>query len=390
MLNQTIIAAGSTLLGLMLIAALLGRKDVARPANYFLASSLACSICYLVTLALLGNDWWETSILPTVIGYLYLLTSPLLTLYVKALTQPKKNYSVHDLIHLAPYVCLVFLALGPLEQIRLNSNAIAAARGGWPPSSTFLVSLYAYIIPIGYHSRSLILIARHRKKIVDEFSYDENITLGWLGILVGISWLFAFSGLGLGLIRLLPGVELWPRTIYSMSTIIATYYLTAFMGIFQPAVFSEKRKMSGEKSDHNVTLLERLTEANTPPKAKYENTKLTQEEERLYWERLQRLMEEERPYLDSHLRIVDMAELAEIPEHHLSQTINRHAGINFYEFVNRYRVDAVKVMLQDVDRPINMVALEAGFNSQSAFYRQFKDIVGMTPKQYRRQSVDGS
>ena len=61
--------------------------------------------------------------------------------------------------------------------------------------------------------------------------------------------------------------------------------------------------------------------------------------------------------------------------------------VNFFDFVNRYRVEEVKQCLsnpaKDKDNIVTL-ALDAGFNSKSAFYAAFKKLTGMTPNQFKK------
>lgn len=62
-------------------------------------------------------------------------------------------------------------------------------------------------------------------------------------------------------------------------------------------------------------------------------------------------------------------------------------GENFYEFINRYRVEASKKLLTDAKfQHLNMVgiAFEAGFNSKTAFNTAFKKTTGQTPSEFRK------
>jgi AraC-like DNA-binding protein len=64
--------------------------------------------------------------------------------------------------------------------------------------------------------------------------------------------------------------------------------------------------------------------------------------------------------------------------------INNKFKQSFRDLINLYRVAAVKTKLNNKDQhsSILLVALDCGFNSQASFYRAFKKIEGMTPKQY--------
>ncbi|MEO0470134.1 MAG: helix-turn-helix domain-containing protein, partial [Bacteroidota bacterium] len=69
----------------------------------------------------------------------------------------------------------------------------------------------------------------------------------------------------------------------------------------------------------------------------------------------------------------------------LSQIINLGFGQNFNEFVNQYRIEAVKTQLQQgAQKQLSLlgVALECGFNSKATFNRTFKKLTQTTPSQY--------
>jgi AraC-like DNA-binding protein len=70
----------------------------------------------------------------------------------------------------------------------------------------------------------------------------------------------------------------------------------------------------------------------------------------------------------------------------VSETLNRHAQKNFYEFINSYRVDAVqRALAEGCGGTVLDVAMAAGFSSKSTFNAIFKQFTGMTPTAWRRQ-----
>ena len=80
--------------------------------------------------------------------------------------------------------------------------------------------------------------------------------------------------------------------------------------------------------------------------------------------------------------------LIAVARFHLSEVLNRHANKNFYEFINHYRIDYVcERLLEDPDRSVLDIALEAGFSSKSTFNAIFKQFTGQTPTQYRKAKI---
>lgn len=104
-------------------------------------------------------------------------------------------------------------------------------------------------------------------------------------------------------------------------------------------------------------------------------------------DRLLHLMQDQKPYLDPELNLQGLADLLDIKEKELSELLNTGLDTNFYQFVNQYRLEAVKALLLDPDKQhlTNMaIAEEAGFASRSSFFSLFKKHVGTTPGAFKK------
>ncbi|GAB5401218.1 MAG: hypothetical protein Aureis2KO_28030 [Aureisphaera sp.] len=105
-----------------------------------------------------------------------------------------------------------------------------------------------------------------------------------------------------------------------------------------------------------------------------------------HFQKIDVLMREQKIYLNPHLDLPLLAEEVSISPNYLSKVINSHAQMNFSDYISSYRVTHAKEMLEtDTFRQYDMlsIALEAGFNSKSAFYAAFKKLTGQTPGSYR-------
>lgn len=104
-------------------------------------------------------------------------------------------------------------------------------------------------------------------------------------------------------------------------------------------------------------------------------------------ERLLSYMDSNKPYLKSDLKISELADSLSIPYYQLSQLINDEFSVNFYDFVNKYRVEeAKKLLLQDTRNfKILAIAYEVGFNSKATFNRVFKKVTDLTPSQFKEK-----
>lgn len=104
-------------------------------------------------------------------------------------------------------------------------------------------------------------------------------------------------------------------------------------------------------------------------------------------------METEKPYRRAGLKLADLAESLDMPGHVLSQVINEEIGMSFFDFINKFRVEEAKDLLQKPDSDhytLVAIANEAGFSSKTAFNRAFKKHARMTPSSYREQIAGAS
>ena len=104
-------------------------------------------------------------------------------------------------------------------------------------------------------------------------------------------------------------------------------------------------------------------------------------------QRIIRLMEEQRPYLDSDLKQADVATALGVRLDEVSRCINSNA-FNFSQFVNGYRIEYAKqLMLRKPGIKMTQVFIESGFSNETTFFRTFKAIVGMPPSEWASQKT---
>ena len=99
-------------------------------------------------------------------------------------------------------------------------------------------------------------------------------------------------------------------------------------------------------------------------------------------------MNTEKPHLDSRLTLGQLARAIDTPERELSALFGDSVDGNFYNFVNRYRVQEAKELLgspAETRTSVEAIGLMAGFRSRSTFYDAFRKDTGKTPAQYRKE-----
>lgn len=71
-----------------------------------------------------------------------------------------------------------------------------------------------------------------------------------------------------------------------------------------------------------------------------------------------------------------------VSESHLRTLLRQETGKSFRLIVREHRVAAAKHLLLDSEFPIQEIANAVGYHSSSFFFRIFKRLTGMTPKEY--------
>ena len=101
---------------------------------------------------------------------------------------------------------------------------------------------------------------------------------------------------------------------------------------------------------------------------------------------IDKVMQEKRYYQDNTLTLQKLAQHLGTNRQYLSNHINQECHMTFYDYINNFRLEEVKALL-DSQNTENQHSLEdisvmAGFNSYATFLRSFKKKFGQTPSQY--------
>ncbi|CAN5431215.1 hypothetical protein BH11BAC2_BH11BAC2_23130 [soil metagenome] len=158
---------------------------------------------------------------------------------------------------------------------------------------------------------------------------------------------------------------------YAISGMMAAFiYLVGYLGFRQPE------------------LIHGFQNQKTAPR--YTRSTLTKEKSMEIKEALIQLMQNEKPFLESELKIQDLASRMGLSIHHLSQVINDHLQQSFPEFINQYRIREACRLLTDPrynQEKILGIAFDTGFGNKATFNATFRKITGMSPSAYRQNSV---
>jgi len=367
--------------------------------NFFILTVNSSSIIILMVLAIIlltatrfrGENGYAAAIivLPNVPVYLYnmsrmlgwhdfslfmlpvcfsanTLLMPLLWLFAKKNFDPSFRLRPLDLLHLLPgLVCLVLcLSLSPEEQlasIQYETTGEDSLLGDVNTSIVFLQM-------VGYFTVIFRFLHRKKKLINDTASDAEWVQKEWI-----IVFEYLFAGL---FVVVMVCYAIWPRTdawLIQILNVVAMFYLV-YNTIAHPVMpivqqMAEPMEVIAEKPMPD--------EPETPAVPS-----MSDEQMKEICDTASRYMAESKAYLRPDISLALFAKEVNIPQRTLSRSINGCLGYNFFEFVNRMRIEEAKRRLRELSASgysIDGIYTECGFRSRSTFYMVFKKITGKTP-----------
>ncbi|MGL6339868.1 MAG: helix-turn-helix domain-containing protein [Waterburya sp.] len=88
-------------------------------------------------------------------------------------------------------------------------------------------------------------------------------------------------------------------------------------------------------------------------------------------------------YLDTDIRLEDLAKIAGISKYYFCRLFKQAMQIPPHQYVVRRRIERAKELLKYSDLTIVEIALACGFAHQSHLSRHFKRIIGISPQKFR-------
>jgi AraC-like DNA-binding protein len=361
----------------LIFAFLIVRRGVLHKSRPDIWMSMLIFLCaaYL-TPWMLGHAGWYAQdgyreILFFIPFHQYFLFGPVMLFLTRSLTEDNWSLRKRDLWHLIPAALyLGYSVIVAVTDLLLLDEFYFYADGRDKDYKQWyqITGLCAMVVYALYCIR---LYGAYKIRIYRTLSYADNIRLKWLKqffiILILIIVLRALFTL------LLPemgdwGVKWWYYFLFGL----LSYYLS-FSGYTNSLLLNNWRQQPAPSS---VDLDEAKSSRVTLPEEKVDQL----------LERVKDLLLKEKYYKDPTLSLPQLAKEAQTNPSILSKVINEGTGMNFNDFINRYRVEAVKKAFEQGEhqrKTLEGIAWEAGFNSKSTFLRAFKKHTAMTPTQYK-------
>jgi AraC-like DNA-binding protein len=231
------------------------------------------------------------------------------------------------------------------------------------------VFVFSRIIFIGHTVLYLVLgiklASRHNQQIIQFYSNIERRDMNWIKSLSRIY-------LGVSAIAIIFSIV--GRSYFAHNSLTLIIPSVIFTSIYFVIGFNGSRHISVSEDiiDNEHTFVE------------FEE--INHSEENKLKKQLLKIFEKDKIYIHPDLRITTIAEVLRTNRTYISRLINDDFGMNFNEFVNKYRIAEAERLLNCEDHQqytLEFIAEKSGFGNTNSFTRSFKEFNGITPGQYR-------
>jgi len=227
------------------------------------------------------------------------------------------------------------------------------------------------ISQIVYAVLTFRLIFRYHQGAFSMRSDAESLQLNWVTkVLVGFLLLGFFDLIRLNLQPYIPLIVNINGQLVENFISLCLFSLLIFKAVRQPKLFDALAK--SEQLQNQISDL------------KNDNLPL---EKKIYAD-LEQLIRAQSLHHKPRLSLFDLADEAGLNQRDISRAINLGGGISFCDYINKLRVEDVKLKLRanltDSTKLLD-IAFSVGFNSKSSFNAIFKRETGLTPRQYLKK-----
>jgi AraC-like DNA-binding protein len=384
----------------LVYAILLYRKGVINETRSDKWLSLFLLLCILhIAPWMVGfAGWYDTQPYRDILFYvpfqhLYFI-GPVIFFYVQSLLNPSFRFGKKEWLHLLPGIFYLLFNVVMVVTDKLVLKEYYFLANGEDPDFDTWYQLTGFFSMLLYFLLSLRYYSLYKKLMVQVISYADVVMFRWVKN-------FLWSFLLMLLVRLLfyivglfiPDTYINTWGYFLVFAII--FYYIAITGYansietkiaFQPNLLTYRPALllnyhplqfrdDVETEEAEVIDINSITVADNNATADIKEWK----------EKLLQLMLSVKAYEDPELSLTQVAKQLQSNPSLISKMVNQGFGINFNDFVNQFRIDRVKEMLnkgEQKKQTLLGIAFECGFNSKATFNRAFKKATGLSPKDW--------
>ena len=387
-------------------ALLLFKKGIKNESasDKWLALFLLLCVLYIAPWMLGFGGWYDNQpyrdiLFYTPMQHLFFM-GPVIFFYVQSLLNPSFKFGKKEWLHLLPGILYLLYSLVIivtdkiiLKKYYFLADGMDRDFDGWYQKSGLISMILYFVISLRYYKL-------YKKLMVQVISYADTVLFKWVK-----NFLFAFL-----LMQLLqvffyvasfafPALDSYIGSWWFFFSFAVIFYYIAITGYsnsietkvpFKLNLITYKPSLLLQNfypENNTATFIEEaeIIEIENGETEKKPDIDLLDE-----WKsKISVLMESEKIYEDPELSLTQVAKQLKTNPSLLSKIINQGFQLNFNDFINNYRITAVKEKLQAGEQKSQTllgIAYDCGFNSKATFNRAFKKATGASPKEWLKKN----
>lgn len=311
------------------------------------------------------------------LGIVDFIVAPVFYFSVTYFITPNRKWQIRDNFHFAfAFIMLVLLSLSLLIEVKNPPGAHDKE------NAVIIITVFNLVFScqvVLYCMAAYRKITVYQKNLLLYTSNTSEINLKWLQKVVVC--VLIITG-----VWLIDNVFKLAKNYAFFDSIASAIYL---FGIFYIAYFSLKQKnyfpVNQLEQEQIDTIISESSGLEGTSKKLISDKDLQEIKSALI-----QIMDNKKPFLDPELSLFKLASQLNISSHLLSYVINKGCDENFYQFINRYRIEEAKKMIQDPGMQhlsLMGIAFEVGFNSKTVFNTTFKKSTNQTPSEFKKSNL---
>ncbi|WP_462220284.1 helix-turn-helix domain-containing protein [Ferruginibacter sp.] len=387
-------------------ALLLFRKGIKNESasDKWLALFLLLCVLYIAPWMLGFGGWYDNQPYRDILFYTPLqhlfFMGPVIFFYVQSLLNPSFKFGRKEWLHLLPGILYLLYSLVIivtdkiiLKKYYFLADGMDRDFDGWYQKSGLISMVLYFIISLRYYKL-------YKKLMVQVISYADTVLFKWVK-----NFLFAFLLMQLLQVVfyifsfIFPALDSYIGSWWFFFSFAIVFYYIAITGYsnsietkvpfklnlltYKPSLLLEN--FYPENSTDTFIEDAEIIEIEKGETEKKPDIDLLDE-----WKsKISVLLESEKIYEDPELSLTQVAKQLKTNPSLLSKIINQGFQLNFNDFINNYRITAVKEKLQAGEQKTQTllgIAYDCGFNSKATFNRAFKKATGASPKEWLKKN----
>lgn len=360
-------------------------------SNYWLSLFIFLCALFIAPWMLGFAGWYDNQPYRDILFYTpfqhLLFIGPVIYFYTQSLLNPSFSLSRTNFLHLVPGILYLLYSLGMWIYDHYIFKGYYFYRDGmdkdfesWYHNTGILSMGIYFVASIRYYNL-------YRKLMFQVVSYADSILFKWIktylySFLIMLLLPLVFDAIAV----FYPEINSYTGSWWFFLFFSFIMYYIAVAGYANPIVTKIPFEISVFDKKPALLLSDSIaTEAaaidieheifNGQPSPEIENWKA----------RIETKIKEQHLYQNPELTLTDLAKKLDTNAAVISKAINQGFGLNFNDFINNFRIEAVKASFEQGEHKKSTllgIALDCGFNSKATFNRAFKKNTGLSPKEF--------